>query len=747
MPRLPLIGRTAVAPLVAVLAAGLLIGPGAAPASAAPLVYEAEQATIINGTVDSDNPGFTGTGFVNTANVAGSGVEFTLTSAAPAAATLVFRYANGTTADRTATITINGGVHSTQPFPPTGSWSTWNTQTITASLAAGANTVRLTATTSGGLANIDSLRSDTSTLYEAEAATITNGTVDSDHAGFTGTGYVNTANVVGSDVEFTVSPPAAGTGRLVVRYANDTSADRPASITVNGSPLPAVPFPSTGSWTTWRTQFIDAVLHTGANTVRLTATTSGGLANIDSLTDARLQTGAISDPILEDPIRSGLGLRLSQFAQFPQTSPVPPPTDSRLVRWARINFLGQIPGSSRLFTPDLNGRLYTLPPTGGTPSVYLDVRARVGSNFFSGRGLGSGFGFVAFDPDFATNGRFYTTHSEAFDALTSSSTRPDWTESNPVVHSVVTEWTATNPAAATFSGTRRTLLRIGFASYLHAIQQIDFNPTAVPGSPDFGLLYIAVGDGGIGFQTTIPQQRNLPHGKILRINPRGTNSANGNYGIPASNPFVGQSGTLGEIYALGMRDPHRFSWDTGGAHRMFLGHIGEHDIEGVYDVRAGDNLGWSNREGSWVFNRQERCNLYPLPANDTTSGYSYPVAAFDHNAANIPCGSDAGKAIVGGFVYRGSALPALTGKYVFGDLVDGRVFYTNEADMVRGQGRAPLYQLRIFNASGTETTMASLAGDSRVDLRFGVDRAGELYLLSKANGRVWKVTGTLGSAP
>jgi hypothetical protein len=104
------------------------------------------------------------------------------------------------------------------------------------------------------------------------------------------------------------------------------------------------------------------------------------------------------------------------------------------------------------------------------------------------------------------------------------------------------------------------------------------------------------------------------------------------------------------------------------------------------------------------------------------------------------------QSIVGGFVYRGSALPALRGKYVFGDIVDGRVFYTNEAEMVRGGGLAPLYQLRVLTATGTETSMASLAGDSRVDLRLGVDRAGELYLLAKANGRIWKVTTTRASS-
>ncbi|HCT77154.1 MAG TPA: hypothetical protein DGT23_11300, partial [Micromonosporaceae bacterium] len=281
-----------------------------------------------------------------------------------------------------------------------------------------------------------------------------------------------------------------------------------------------------------------------------------------------------------------------------------------------------------------------------------------------------------------------------------------------------------------------------------AIQQIDFNPNATVGSPDYGLLYIAVGDGGRGASSTIPQNRSLPFGKLLRIDPRGTNSINGRYGIPPSNPFVGQQGTLGEIYAIGMRDPHRFAWDRGGSNRMFLGHIGEHDIEGVYDVRAGDNFGWSEREGAFVFNRSEPCNLYPLPSNDSQLGYDYPVAAYDHNPPpGTSCTADVGRAIAGGFVYRGSALPALQGKYIFGDIVQGWVFYTNENQMVRDSALAPLYQLKIFNQGGTQTTMPSLAGDSRVDLRFGIDRSGALYVLSKANGKIWKVTGTQGSAP
>lgn len=579
-------------------------------------------------------------------------------------------------------------------------------------------------------------------IYEAENATIVNGVVDANHAGFTGTGFVNSANATGAAVEFSVATAAAGSKTLAFRYASSAAANRPATLTINGASHSTLAFTPTGAWTTWASQTASATLPAGTSTIRITATTSAGLANIDNLgvdDGSGGGGGPISDPIPQAPIASNLGLVLTEVATFPQTNPVPAPTDDRLRRRARINYLGQL-ADGRRFVPDLNGPLYMLPANAGTPAVYLDVRARTGANFFSGRGLGSGFGFVAFHPAFATNGRFYTVHSEAFGALTTIT--PDWTQAGAVVHSVLTEWTANNPAAATFSGTSRTLMRIGFAGYIHAIQQVDFNPNAVPGSPDYGLLYVAVGDGGQGVSGGVPQQRSVPHGKLLRIDPRGGNSANGRYGIPAGNPFVGQPGTLGEIFALGMRDPHRFSFDSGGTGRMFLGHIGEHDIEAVYDTRAGDNFGWSEREGAFVFDRSDRCNLYPLPANDSTFGYDYPVAAYDHDPPpGTSCTADVGRAIVGGFVYRGTALPALQGKYVFGDIVQGWVFYTNEAQMVRGAGLAPLYRLNLYTSGNQPVTMQSLAGDQRVDLRFGIDRNADLYLMAKANGKLWKVTG------
>ncbi|MEV1290145.1 PQQ-dependent sugar dehydrogenase [Micromonospora sp. NPDC049679] len=447
----------------------------------------------------------------------------------------------------------------------------------------------------------------------------------------------------------------------------------------------------------------------------------------------------VTDPIPQDPVPSTLGLTLADVATFPKSEPVPAPIDPRLMRHARINFLGEIPdGSGRRFVPDLNGTMYLL--NGATPGAYLDVRAQF-PDFFSGRGMGSGFGFVTFHPEFARNGRFYTVHSEAFGALQPKT--PDWTQPNAIVQSVVTEWTAADPSANTFSGTHREVLRLGFASYIHAIQQIDFNPTARPRDKDYGLLYVAAGDGGIGVSTNVPQDLAVPQGKILRIDPMGRDSANGNYGIPRSNPFVGKPGALGEIYAYGMRDPHRFSWDPRDGDRMFLGHIGEHAIEAVYEVKAGDNFGWSEREGAFAFKKDDRCNLFPLPADDKKYGYTYPVAAYDHDPpAGWPCTKDSGHAISGGFVYRGNAVPELRGKYVFADLVDGRVFYTNANEMRRGRKLATIYDLKIFDPAGKRVTTADLAGDARVDLRLGTDRAGELYLLAKANGKLWKVTGT-----
>jgi len=448
----------------------------------------------------------------------------------------------------------------------------------------------------------------------------------------------------------------------------------------------------------------------------------------------------IPDPIPEDPQRSALGLVLEEYHQFPESEPTPAPTDHRLRRHARINYIGEVPdGTRRQYVPDLNGPLYLL--DGGQRHLYLDFKAEF-ADFFSGRGLGSGFGFVTFHPEFEDNGKFYTVHTERFaDLSTKPTTYPP--QANQFAQSVVTEWTADDPAANTFTGTRREVMRLGFGTQIHAIQQIDFNPTASPGDEDYGLLYLAVGDGGRGVGTDIPQERHTPYGKILRIDPAGSNGPNGEYGIPASNPFVGDAGTIGEIYALGMRDPHRFAWDPAGENRMYLGHIGQHAIEGVYEIRAGDNLGWSEVEGRFVYDNADQCNLYPLPDDHESWGFTYPVAAFDHDPPpGWSCTSDSGHAISGGQVYRGN-LKALHGKYVFGDLVDGRIFWTEADEMTQETGtEATLHEMQLWDTDGNRLRMTDFAEDARVDVRFGVDGDRNLYLLAKSNGKVWKVVGT-----
>jgi len=421
------------------------------------------------------------------------------------------------------------------------------------------------------------------------------------------------------------------------------------------------------------------------------------------------------------------------------------PTDPRLMRHARINYLGELPDhSGRKFVPDLNGKLYFLKH--GAPRVYLDVQAAVGPNFWSGRGLGSGFGFVAFHPEFKRNGKFYTVHTEAREALTTKT--PDYpAQPNPSVQGVLTEWTATHPSADTFSGTSRELLRLAFRSFIHGFQEVGFNPTARRHHRDYGLLYVSVGDGGRGPASPDPQDLATPYGKILRIDPAGTNAPNGRYGIPASNPFVGRPGALGETYAYGLRNPHRFSWDPlgfFGHNRMFVGNIGEKNIESVYEVRAGDNFGWNEREGPFLIKDVDpTCSVYPLPANDAEFGYTYPVVAYDHDRpTTIPPCADSGHGVIGGFVYRSFRMPHLFGKYLFGDDVTGELYYSNAHEMRRGGPLAPIHRLRVYNTAGQLTSMAELAGDDRVDVRFGRDANGQLYVLAKANGKIWKVVGT-----
>jgi endoglucanase len=260
-------------------------------AIAAPTRYEAENApAVCNGTIDSNWAGFSGAGFCNATNAIGSSVQFTVNAANAGTATLGIRYANGTTADRPADISVNGTVvAAASSFAPTGAWTTWVTKTLTATVNAGSNTVTIAGTTANGPANIDFLDFEvappaTFTDYQAENCTISQGVVESNHLGFTGTGFVNYDNLVGSYVECAVAASTAGSATLTFRHSNGTTTNRPMSISVNGTVVNSnLAFNPTANWDTWADVPLTVSLNAGTNVVRAISTTVNGGPNLDRI--------------------------------------------------------------------------------------------------------------------------------------------------------------------------------------------------------------------------------------------------------------------------------------------------------------------------------------------------------------------------------------------------------------------------------------------------------------------------------
>ncbi len=266
---------------VSILAA-CLVALGLLPsvAQAAPTRYEAESATC-DGTIDANHTGFSGSGFCNATNAVGGFAQWTVSAASAGTATIGIRYANGSTANRPADIAVNGTVvQAASAFNPTGAWTTWVTKTFTAPVNAGSNTIRVSATTATGPANLDFVDFEVGAPpagneYQAESCVISAGVVESNHAGFTGTGFVNYDNAVGSAVECAVSQ--TGSVTVALRYANGTTTNRPLS--VNGV---TVNFPGTGAWTTWAEVNVSLNLSAGA-TIRASATTAAGGPNLDRI--------------------------------------------------------------------------------------------------------------------------------------------------------------------------------------------------------------------------------------------------------------------------------------------------------------------------------------------------------------------------------------------------------------------------------------------------------------------------------
>ncbi|HRI22455.1 MAG TPA: PQQ-dependent sugar dehydrogenase [Panacibacter sp.] len=435
---------------------------------------------------------------------------------------------------------------------------------------------------------------------------------------------------------------------------------------------------------------------------------------------AESKGNALQNPIPEPIKVSNLVVNLRLLTQFPASG------DSGKMPLTRITKIGLKPNDANLFVLDLRGKLYKL--QNNKPTVYMDM-AKLKPKFINQPGLATGFGSFAFHPDFAENGLLYTTHTEP-----PNSAKADFSYADSIkvtLQWVLTEWKADDPNASTFSGTGRELLRINFVTGIHGVQEITFNPLAKPADEDYGLLYIGVGEGGAveeGYPFIAHSKENI-WGTVLRIDPAGKNSSNGQYGIPPQNPFVrdANSKTLKEIYAYGFRNPHRITWSKAG--QMLVSNVGHGNIESLNLILPGLDYGWPIREGSFVVNPYGDLNkIYPLTSNDSIYRITYPVAEYDH---------DEGKAISGGYEYLGNNIPALQGKFLFGDIPTGRLFYVDMADIKQGR-QASIKEWNIA-INGKEKTLKVLCGSDRVDLHFGRDAKGELYILTKADGRVYKL--------
>ena len=453
---------------------------------------------------------------------------------------------------------------------------------------------------------------------------------------------------------------------------------------------------------------------------------------------------------LDDPLpaaieKGNLRVAAEPFVRAPQTDdPVKPRSTNNA--YARIQYLLPVPGSRRLAFNDIRGILYLTNRQGRPPTVYLDLRDRdvafTNANFPNEAGF---MGF-AFHPQFAAvgeagYGKLYTAFSARADSGVA-----DYEDEGAIQHSVLIEWTATDAQANEFTGTWREVMRVGQFAPNHNVGTIAFNPNANAEAADFGLLYICFGDGGNAYDPRDHGQTlTAPLGAIARIDPLGGDEDSA-YGIPADNPFVDVAGAAAEIWAYGFRHPQQFSWDRG---RLFIADIGQGQIEEINLGVAGGNYGWRLREGTFATARgvgRSGDSVFPLPEADAPN-FIYPVAQYDH---------DEGFAVGGGYVYRGTRVPALRGKYVFTDFPRGRVF-AMDADGLQAGQQATIEEVRLHfedeegnlvekdlvEEAGFPNTYAP--GSRRVDVRMGIDHAGELYLLTKGDGWIRKLV-ALGGA-
>jgi len=516
-------------------------------------------------------------------------------------------------------------------------------------------------------------------------------------------------------------------------------------------------------------------------------------------TGAVLVALAVARPFAVQPTPR-LALELEDYASLPITADNT--NDNTRAQLARVNYLRDEPGGRRFFVNDLNGPLYILDKQKKTFTTYLDFNGAGGRpglfpKFTFERNFATGLTNFLFDPDYARNGVFYTIHMEdpAVDApaapkagvvpgldlsrYTVTAAIPTPTVEGRIEREVVMiEWKDRNPANTTFEGTAREVLRLQEPLPQHPLGEMTFNPAARSGDADWRVMYLGAGDSGSGEQRDSrrlnPQRLDTLVGKILRIVPdlrqhtkTSTVSENGRYRIPNDNPFSTVDGARKEIWAYGLRNPHRLIWDVDPAQprtpTLLAFNIGLVTWETVVVIRKGTNYGYPLREGNQSMSPTN--GMGPLPEDDmipvqisdtVTRGLvkpTYPVIEYPHNR------DSGGDAIANGFVYRGTLIPALRDKLVFGDITTGRIWYANRSDLLAADDAnattvAPIHEIdaglrrlseeKYHERGGKGQAlpgMGAVAGRGRVDLRFAVDNDGELYILTKSDGMIRKVVG------
>ncbi len=423
---------------------------------------------------------------------------------------------------------------------------------------------------------------------------------------------------------------------------------------------------------------------------------------------------------------SGITVNVTPYITAPATSGTAPT--------ARINYANSPQdGSGRVFVNDLNGVISVAGPGGGAASPYLDLR-RLGMNTVPGT---PGLSGMAFSPNFGRNpalpgyNTFYT-----IDYLGAVAADPSIkTIGKPTGETAeLREWTASDPRASTFSGTSRAVMRVSGYSDGHANGMIAFNPTAQPGDPDYGNLYVGSGDGHYNDADGNAQRLDRPQGKMLRINPAvGPNGEP--YTVPADNPFLSNAAAVPEIWASGLRFPQSFTWDklTG---TMYINDLGQQWIEEVNVGVAGANYGWGLREGTYAtgyaFGHDSSDeNIYTPTQSAASLGMTDPIAEYWHAEGN---------AIGSGLLYRGTAIPELYGKYLLGDIVVGRVFVFDPGSVITG-GQAALSELD-FSVNGRSVNLDEVYAccGGRVDLRLSQDANGEILVAVKSSGTVYALS-------